>query len=172
VKRLRGLLLAGLAFTVAAPALAADSLDLAKIAGVYKRGFQNADVSGRQYRSEDVVEIVPLDRTSAYVRVRLNFFNGHLCAIYGVAHPEAGALVYRPPPEPGRAGRCALGIRVDRRQLSFDDPDGACRESWCGVRGGFAHATLPAASRRPIRYMARLRASREFRHAIAEAAKP
>jgi hypothetical protein len=167
----------GLATTVAAMVLAAGfalpgaanerPLDPASIAGVYKTRFKNGLVSGETYTSENVLEIVKLAPDAAYVRARLNFFNGHLCAIHGVAHVEEHELVYRGPLEtyPG-AERCVLRVAVKGKSLAL--ADGSTCSAYCGARGMFNNAAFPTASRRPIRYMTRLKASREFAAAVTE----
>src|SRR5262245_36685250 len=58
---------------------------LAEVAGVYKTQFQNGDIDGDKYQSEDVLEVVPVDDQAAYVRMDLEFFNGHSGRIYGIA---------------------------------------------------------------------------------------
>ena len=124
-------------------------------------------MSGETFTSENVLEIVKLAPDAAYVRARLNFYNGHLCAIYGVAHVEDRELVYRSPPETyAGAKQCVLHIAVRGNSLTLADA-GTCSAN-CGARGGFDNAAFPAVSRRSIRYMTRLKASREFAAAMTE----
>lgn len=122
------------------------------------------------YTGEDVVEIVPIAPRTAYVRVHLDFTNAHYCAIYGVARAEGDALVYRDPrPAFRNYGRCVLTIRHAGRSLSIDDGElTRCSPGYCGVRGTLSGVTLPYASKRPIRYLSRLKASREYCNALAE----
>ena len=122
------------------------------------------------YTGEDIVEIVPIAPRAAYVRVHLDYDNGHMCAIYGVARAEGAALVYRDPrPAFREYGRCVLTIRRAGKSLSIDDGElTRCSPGYCGVRGTLSGVTLPYASKRPIRYMPRLKASREYRNALAE----
>jgi hypothetical protein len=157
-----------LAVALAAPGAAKERpLDPASIAGVYKTRFKNGLVSGETYTSENVLEIVKLAPDAAYVRARLDFYNGHFCAIYGVAHVEDRELVYRGPPETYvGAKQCVLHIAVSGKSLTLADR-GSCSAN-CGARGGFDKAAFPTASRRPIRYMTRLKASREFAAAMTE----
>lgn len=141
---------------------------VADMAGRYAQHFRNGTVDGESYWSDDVVEIVPVDARHAYVRVATNFFNGHSCDISGIAMAEGKALVYRDPGPPGPFGtRCVLTIHRAGRNLHFDDGDGGCK-GYCGARGGFADATLPWASKRPITYLQRLKASRAYRNAVTE----
>ena len=79
---------------LACPALAADG-PIDTLAGVYKTQFKNGNIDGGKYDSEDILEIVKVSPTAAYVRTHLEFFNGHVCNIQGVADVEDGALVYR-----------------------------------------------------------------------------
>src|SRR5262245_52699828 len=73
----------------------AASLDIDKVAGVYKYSFRNGDTSGAKYTSENILEIVKVSSTTAYFRVHLEFFNGHLCEESGVAQVVNRTLVYR-----------------------------------------------------------------------------
>lgn len=150
--------------------------------GVYKHRFQNGLVEDggakpdRQIMSEDVVEIVRYDASSIYVRARLNFYNGHICGISGIARydPAKGAFVYRTreaslPEEPP----CELAVSLTGRQLVLSDrpqPEAAatCR-AYCGVRGSLSNYGIERSSKRKIRYLERLKASRKYRDAVAEA---
>src|SRR5262249_8706223 len=67
---------------------------LARVAGVYKSQFQNGNIDGDKYQSEDVLEVVPVDDHSAYVRMDLEFFNGHSGMIYGIATYGNHSLIY------------------------------------------------------------------------------
>jgi hypothetical protein len=138
---------------------------------VYKRRFPNATVDGDRYESEDVLEIVRLDADSAYVRSRLEFYNGHSCASWFVARVEGDALVYREPNPPAHRGQCVLTIRRDGEVMRFGDESGACTREFCGARGSYNRRKLPVSSQRPIRYMARLLASRQYAEAMAEAGR-
>src|SRR5436190_18737451 len=89
----------GIALVAAAgsPTAAADGNPRPdQLAGVYKRSFANGTVDGDKYTSEDVLEIVPVGPRTAYVRARLQFYNGHSCSMYGIARAEGPRLVYRP----------------------------------------------------------------------------
>lgn len=169
--------MAGAAGRLVALALAATAIGAGAVAaydpvralaGRYSRGFDNGTVDGSRYRSEDVVEIVPVDRTHAYVRLELAFFNGHSCGEAVIAQRLGDALVYTGPRDDAYVhGRpCRLTIRRSGRSLIWDDAGGTCKAS-CGARGSFSNGRLPWASKRPIRYMARLKGSREYREALA-----
>ncbi len=155
------LLAAAATVAMAVPRLAIDDL-----AGVYKDRFQNGLVDGTHYMSENILEIVKVSPAEAYVRVHLEFYNGHLCAISGVARQEGDVLVYRPRQDTG--AQCALGLRASNGKLAFSDPDGNCRALYCGARGSFQGIGFPLKSRRPIGYMQRLLKSREYADAMAE----
>lgn len=141
---------------------AASFLDT--IAGVYRFRFQNSFVRPEDgtYQSEDVLEVVPLDERAAYVRVTLEFFNGHSGGIYGVATVQGRTLVY----DDGRAGPDHCVIRFvweDRDVVTKADYDltPGC-SGYHGARGSLDGARFARASRRQIRYLARLKASKEF----------
>ena len=67
---------------------------LAEVAGVYKVQFQNGNVNGDKYQSEDVLEVVPIDDHAAYVRMDVEFFNGHSGRISGIATYGDNSLIY------------------------------------------------------------------------------
>ena len=156
--------LALLALTVPAVAATVQGLDLKALAGVYAKRFQNGDVQGERYMSENVLEIVPTGPATAFVRADLQFFNGHMCYVAGVARAEGGALVYREALEGSEP--CVLRIRPNGREVRLSD-DNSC-SYLCGARGGFDGVTFKTASRRPIRGLAKLKASDEFRGAVAK----
>lgn len=136
------------------------------LAGRYYRQFPNSTVQGESYTGEDIVEIVPVTPRAAYVRLSLDFFNGHICGIYGVATVEGDALVYHDPRDPEQAGPpCTLTLRRTGDKIAWNDA-GSCR-SYCGARGSL-NGDLPFARKRPIRYLPRLKASRQYREAIEE----
>lgn len=159
------------AIICAAPiALAADTVSLDAVAGVYKFSFQNAMADGTKYRSEDILEIVKVDPHRAYVRADLQFANGHACKIYGVAGVEGDSLVYRTKTTDHRD--CTLTLRFADGKITFHDQGQACRVDTCGARGLYDGMSFAAASRRPIGYMPRLLASREYAEAMAATGAP
>jgi hypothetical protein len=115
---------------------------------------------------EDVLEVVAIDSSHYYVRSQMAFDNGHSCGVYGVATQEGDALIYRPRHAFG--GHCVLGLRRKGGRAVFEDPDGSCRLAYCGARGMLDGSGFALSSRRPIRYMKRLLASRQYADAIAE----
>jgi hypothetical protein len=158
------------ALAIGAVALvAAMPIDPVKaLAGRYGAHFRNGDIDGNTGWSDDVVEVVPVDARHAYVRFDLKFFNGHSCSLSGVAEAQGGALVYRDHSDTGSGGmQCTLRIVRKGSKLTWNDADGGC-QSYCGSRGGFAGGEIPWSSRRSITYMARLKASSEYREAVQE----
>lgn len=177
--RSQGLILAGLALAGAAiasvPALPAQQL-MQQIAGVYKHRFMSAAIVPGQadepYQAEDVIEIVPYDDEHVYVRVHLDFYNGHTCGIYGMARYEDGGFVHRASdsPPPGEQS-CTLRIGVEKGKLTLTDrprPDASrtCSD-YCGARGSLEYE-IGMDKRRPIRYLERLKASRQYKEAQDE----
>jgi hypothetical protein len=148
---------------------AGASSPVTTLAGRYGAHFQNGLVDGTRYWSDDVVEIVPVSATAAYVRAELQFYNGHSCSIAGVATAQGDALVYRAPAAalPGSADRCILTVSRKGTDLLLDDGDGGCKD-FCGARGSLSHDTLPWKSKRPITYMTRLKTSSPYRDALTE----
>lgn len=130
---------------------------------IYDEGDHN-----KVYWGDDVAEIVPVSADAAYVRVSLIFTNGHICDIWGVASAQYQKLVYRDP-TPALEGRprCVLSIWRDGKSLRIDDDRSSC-DLYCGVRGSLTNVRLPFSSKRPIHYMAALKAARQFRGAMEE----
>jgi hypothetical protein len=150
----------------ATAAIGAGRLSIDDIAGVYKHQFKEGMVDGPDYMAEDVLEIVKLSSSQAYIRTRLMFYNGHICAIYGIAKVDGDALVYRASQDGGE--KCVLTLRRAGDRIVFSDNDLACKRVYCGSRGEFDAKEFAVSNRRPIRYMKRLLASREYGEAIAE----
>jgi hypothetical protein len=136
--------------------------------GVYKHRFMGGTYNGSEtWQAEDVVEIVPFDDSHIYVRASLEFGNGHLCGIWGIAEYENGAFVYHEP-EKLRQGdpSCTLKISATNSDLVLTDIDSANEDSTCsmhcGARGSLANYTIARSSKRKIRYLERLKASRQY----------
>lgn len=144
---------------------------LDQLAGVYRERFANGTVDGHDYRSENILEIVPRTPASAYFRTHLEFFNGHSCDIWGIADRQADALVYDGPVNL-EGHRCHLRLTVADGKIRFADPDGACRADTCGARGGYDGIDFKLGSRQPIRYLDRLLASPEYAEAVKRHDKP
>ena len=150
---------------------AGASSPIDRMAGRYDSHRQSGDTFGYRYFVDDALEIVPLDRRRAYFRARLNFANHHSCAIWGVAHVEARELVYRTIRYPVAGSRnCEMRIRVAGNGLDLVDVHQSCAPAHCGVRGSFNHRNpeFQLRSRRPIRYLGRLRRSPEYAEALRE----
>ncbi len=157
------------AFAPLALLAAAGPVDPATLlAGRYCEQFPNALVSGEKYTGENIVEIVPIAPRAAYVRLNLDFFNGHKCGIYGIATAQGDALVYREASEPSPGERrCTLSIKRQGAKLAWDDDGGTCT-AYCGARGKLSNSSIAYASKRPIRYLPRLKASSQYRDALTE----
>lgn len=133
--------------------------------GVYKHRFDNASVQGDQFVSEDILEIASYGTDKVYFRLHLEFFNAHLCDLYGIATYEDRAFVFRDP-EADPDDPCTLRLRLGDEGVTLDDENGTCRSYYCGARGGFDQVTFPTKSRRTIRYMRLLRGSSEYQEAV------
>jgi hypothetical protein len=138
-----------------------------QVAGVYKAQFKNGDVNGDKYPSEDVLEIVPIDDHAAYVRMDLEFFNGHSGRIYGIATYGKNSLIY----DNGGKGddRCVVEYVWSSEKVitraDYDKTPG-CRE-YHGARGSLDGAEFLLKKKQTIRYMDRLKNSREFKEAMS-----
>lgn len=144
------------------------------VAGVYKKRFMNGDVSGDQYISENVLEIVKYDEKNAYIRSRLEFYNGHTCAIWGVARLDGRELLYSewhdrdPWAKDKGPAVCTLRIGIFGDRLIFSDDNGTCYHFHCGMREGFGESYFERSGRRKIRYMQRLLSSKEYSEAVEQ----
>lgn len=171
---LLGVILAGAA-TATAPATPAQQA-MERITGVYKHRFTSGLIVPdseeiETYEAENIIEIVPYDREHVYVRVHLDFFNGHSCGIYGMARFEDGMFVYRDPEPPIIGGPpCVLTIGENNGKLTLTDrpavDSGRTCEAYCGLRGSL-NDEIGMDRRRPIRYLERLKASRQYTEAAA-----
>lgn len=158
------------ALACASGALGRDAaLDPSSVAGVYKHSFDNGDVEGDRYRSEDILELVTVSPKTVYFRTRLEFFNGHECALSGIADVEGAALVFHDPQADYQGRHCVLRIEKTAAALAFREGDATwtCKNEYCGERGAFEGEDFALRERRTIRYMARLLASQEYREAVS-----
>ena len=145
----------------------AANVNVDTLAGVYKKTFQNGNISGGKYQSEDILEIVKVSPTTAYVRTHLEFFNGHVCNIWGVAKVEGDGLVYHR--ETNSQGKpCLLSMKVQAGKVTLDDKDGACAIGTCGNRGMYNGTAFELKKRRVIRYMDVLVNSDQYKDAVDE----
>src|SRR5215813_3454451 len=158
---------AHLAAAAQAPEAKSESVVfLGRVAGVYRHQFENAFVSGEKYRSEDILEVVPVDDHAAYVRMDLEFFNGHSGSIYGVATYGKSSLIY----DNGEKGddRCVLEYVWSSEKVmtraDYDKTPG-CR-AYHGARGSLDGVEFPVKKKQTIRYMQRLKASPQFIEAM------
>ena len=138
-------------------------LDIDRVAGLYTHGFMNGNIEGGKYWSDEALEIVKLSPKTAYIRIHLEFFNGHQCSIWGVAEVEGQSLTYREP-----RTQCELSLMIGGDRITFADKDNHCRDGSCGVRGLYTGQGFKLSSRRPISYMSKLLASFEYLDAIKE----
>jgi hypothetical protein len=144
---------------------------LGRIAGVYKEQFQNAFVNGEKYPSEDVLEVVPVSSDAAYVRMDLEFSNGHSGRIYGIATYGRNSMVY----ENGKAGdeHCVVEYVWSSdfvvTRADYEKTPGC--SLYHGARGSLEGAKFSVTKRSDIGYMQRLKNSKEFKEAIEEYAR-
>lgn len=175
-----------MAFAVhAAAADTSTAAAVKNIEGVYKERFMNAIITpGKQageqdtfYQAENILEIVPHDEAHIYFRVRLHYYNGHTCSLYGMARHEGDSFVFRSPEDALDGGeRCTLSITRSGDAITLNDRvspiSGATCKSECGARGSLSNISIPMKARRPIRYMERILNSRQYKHAVEQLAKP
>lgn len=155
-------------------AIAEDaSIELIKnIEGVYKHRFENGLVSGEKYQSEDIIEIVKYTDNSIYFRVSLQFYNGHVCGIYGIAKYEGNAFVYANNADKTEPQACTLKISADKDALHITDridanSSSTCR-AYCGMRGSLSDYDISRDKKRKIRYLPIILKSRQYNEAVEE----
>lgn len=166
----------------AAPSTAAV---MKEIAGVYKERFMNGIIApGKQageqdtfYQAKNILEIVRHDDAHIYFRIRLYYYNGHTCSLYGMARHEGDSFVFRSPEDALDGGeRCTLSITQSGDAITLNDrvspTSGATCKSECGARGSLSNISMPMKARRPIRYMERILNSRQYKHAVEQLAEP
>jgi hypothetical protein len=157
----------GLVALVATPMVvfAAPVLNIDSVAGLYTAAPPNNTTDSG--KANNVLEVVKLSPSTAYVRTHLEI-NDAICGFWGVMRPDGDTLVGRDANNP----KCELRLHFSRDKVTFEDQDGLCKEYSCGVNGWFSGEEFSVKSRRPITYMKRLIASRQYREAIqAEATK-
>jgi len=141
-----------------------------EISGVYKLRFMNGGIAGEKWQSEDIVEIVPYDDSSLYIRAHLEFFNGHLCSIWGIAKYDKGAFIYHDPEKPADGTpSCTLKVSANENSLVLTDIDSsglATCSSYCGARGSFSNYSIAKSLKRKIRYLERLKSSPQYLESV------
>ncbi|WP_230533419.1 hypothetical protein [Microvirga roseola] len=144
-------------------------LRLEDVAGVYRSPVA-VRRPGETVRTENILEIVPYGEARAYLRTRLNHpVTGNLCSLWGIAEIQGSRLVYRSAGDEGEApSPCSLTVRFEKGQILFDDRDRQCERRLCGANAHFSQFVFKESARRPITYLERIRASRQYREAVAE----
>jgi hypothetical protein len=157
------------------PAFASDFID--KIEGVYKEMLEHNMYDSRKdawepFKAENILEIVRISPTSAYIRYDLVFENGHTCGLTGIAEQKGNALLYTDiePVMPGEFCKLQLSIekkKLETKDISTRNKDGfsPC-SAYCGARGRL-EGSFAMNAKRKIRYMDRLKNSSEYKGALA-----
>ena len=163
---------------LAVPAHAADTPSaklIQDIEGVYKNRFPNRIVvpgkPDEKYEAEDIVEVVRHDDDHIYVRAALTFDNGHHCGIAAIAAYENGVFIYHDPnPMLTEKQSCMLTVSVKGEALHLSDratPAGPSTcSSLCGARGSLGDYSIGADKKAKIRYLPKLKASKEYAQAV------
>lgn len=147
-----------------------DQLD-----GVYKYRFQNANVDGKEYTSEDILEIVRVAASAVYFKIHTEAFNGHECNLNGIAkYTRAGQFLYVDPiwdptedlGDFDTEEKCELALIPRKNDILLVESVSATCRAYCGARAGLAGTTFNRDRRRPIRYMKILKNSSEYKRAM------
>ncbi|WLI87582.1 hypothetical protein Q4S45_12600 [Massilia sp. R2A-15] len=165
-------------FLLLSLAIPAAADPIGEIEGVYKErtSFEVFSEGPAHVRTgENIVEIVRQDQSHIYFRAEYLYRNGHNCSISGIAAAEKGGFVYREresllPNEPP----CTFTIRREGDALTLTDrlatDDARSCNAYCGANGTLSALSMPMKARRPIRYMDRLKKSRQYQAALEAAA--
>jgi hypothetical protein len=138
--------------------LAEPALDIDSVAGLYSNAPPNhATDSGK---ANNVLEVVKLSPSTAYVRTHLEI-NDAICGFWGIMRTDGDMLAGKDAGDP----KCQLRLHFSSSKVTLDDRDGRCRDH-CGENGSFYGEEFSVKSRRPITYMKRLMASRQYQEAL------
>jgi hypothetical protein len=170
-------LIASLA-ALSAPSWAAGSLKIEDIAGVY-RSRHTVEMTYEPGKPvvEDVLEIVKTAPGEAYIRLDMMSSAGDYCHLQIIAKAENRSLVYRKTVDNFWSGGpakvpCVLTLTPVHGELIFSDREYVCSQSSdvgaCGIKADLDGEGFEIRRRRPIRYMKRLLASREYRDAVTQ----
>lgn len=140
---------------------------ISQIDGVYKHRFQNGNVAGDRYQSEDILEIVRVTDNVIYFKSSLDFFNGHTCHIYGIAkYTKDKSFTFNDNKDTSVDAGCILKIIPNANGIKFETQY-SCNE-YCGTRGILNGTTFKAKERRKIRYMKLLTNSEDYKNSVAK----
>ncbi len=175
MKMSRYFVLFGLLLPFFSEAAEMSSASLIKeLQGVYKHRFMSGNIlygGDETWPAEDIIEIVPFDDSHIYIRAHLEYDNGNLCSIWGIAEYEDGAFVYHESEKLGDGGlSCTLKVSATEKQLVLTDSatnDHSSCKLHCGIRGSLNY-NIERSSKRSIRYLERLKSSRQYLEAVDE----
>ena len=138
--------------------------EISALQGVYKDRFDNQMVDGEKYKSEDIFEFVGVRGNAAYIKLHLEFVNGHECNLAGIARQQADKSFLFQDSEIENS--CGLQIKFDPNDIHFSDDEQDNCGKFCGARGGFSGAGFSRKSRRDIKYMKVILNSAEYKEAV------
>ncbi len=144
---------------------------ISMVEGVYKHRFENANIDGKKYTSEDILELVPVTDDTLYFKIHLEFYNGHECNLFGKAQlRKNGNFIFyqKHPYDPDPNKYIRLQIKPTAEGIILRD-DGTERNFQCGTRGGYNKTTFSKKERRVIKYMNRIKLSSDYKNALEEA---
>jgi hypothetical protein len=134
--------------------------------GIYRHTFRNGILNGMPQYSSNTLEVAHLSAAQAFFLVHLEWANGHLCDLSGIAmvNPDS-SLTYR---ETSNGAACELTVRATQGEVSLHDEGRQCRRLYCGSRGQFDVQFSQASHRVDSRHV--IESSAQFKAALA--AKP
>jgi hypothetical protein len=140
----------------------ADSPNLESVEGVYREKTKIFAGDNQTFQGENILEIVKVDEKSAYIRVHLDAYNGHICSIFGVAELSDGHLKY----DSDDVDNCTLEVNFSKENVTLIDRSYVCTYNYCGNGGSLDKIDFRVKSKRKIRYMSILKESPEYKSAI------
>ena len=141
---------------------------LDRYSGYYRHYFENQLISGEKYESVDETDIVPINSTAAYVRLHLEFGNGHQCNYAGVMRYASDfSLRSYLPRDSDPNFTCRLRATEVEGCLVFEDADYSC-SSWCGVRGSLGGHRVCVKDKKPIESVSNALANEEVHEVVSE----
>lgn len=143
------------------------------IEGVYKKTHKvelmNKPNSYANY--EDILEIVPVNKIAAYVKIRTYFTNAHKCSYEGVfEYSESDELIAATKNYP-EADICVMKLDFSKGKLGFIEQSPTTSfgcQSYCGSRGSLTATDFDYKLKRKIRYLSRLQKSNEYADAVRQ----
>ncbi len=124
-----------------------------RMEGVYRTKFLNVTAAGKEFESENILEIVRISKDAVHFRTHMEFFNGNACELSGMArYSRKGYLIFNDPKPQihPNVPPCTLMLVLKDDVLQIWDPDGTCKLNYCDAYGSIDQFIFPLFSRRAL----------------------